>query len=268
MATTKPKANKILDKLKKLKAMSGSSNEHEAQRAMEIMSKLMEKHDISAAMIKKIENQTATATEGEWKKPNTANLKNWEIRLASAIARLFNTKIVVSGSHNNAWRYKRNKILFVGVEGDCEIAIEMYDWVNSMLWTDSHSEAKKMKAEFKEKLKGMEDEDLPDFMKWNTNSFVQSFLAGATGRIDSRCFAICEERKEKYSGNEKALMVLNKKLEIVNDYIDDMGTENINTSLSYSDVAGYSKGEKKGNDVNLNKQFGKTKNDLGQGLLK
>jgi hypothetical protein len=127
---------KILDKIAKLKALGTSDNENEAMQSLSVMIKLMDKHNITDEMLGELNKDETKAERYIWEKPNGKSMRRWEIRLASAVAGLFDCEIVVSGKTH--WAYerrniKRKGVLFIGIGDDKIVASEMFDYVRDVL---------------------------------------------------------------------------------------------------------------------------------------
>jgi hypothetical protein len=99
---------KIVDKIKKLLALSESSNPHEAALAAQLAAELMMKHQIDEAMIQEVQQaQKESVEEFDFEKCG-GNRKNYRGMLAAAIADFFGCQIL--------WR--KSDLIFVGRKSD------------------------------------------------------------------------------------------------------------------------------------------------------
>lgn len=104
---------KVLDKIKKLLALSQSPNEHEAQAAMLKAQELMKRYDISLEQSNEIEYEYLTV-QGD----NGEDNSYFRIPLANILAKNFRCKLYLRG----------NAIMFYGHSEDCEICKNVYDF--------------------------------------------------------------------------------------------------------------------------------------------
>lgn len=102
---------KIFEKIKKCMALSGSSNEHEAEAALRQARALMEKHGIDHADMMAYEACEESIKSGARNKPSS-----WESRLAAKVADAFDCRLIfVAGCKNGEWT-------FIGVDSYPQIA--------------------------------------------------------------------------------------------------------------------------------------------------
>lgn len=265
--------DKILDKIKKLKALGTSDNENEAMRSLEVMQKLMDKHNITDEMLNELNKEETKADTMEWVKPNGKSMRRWEINLASAIAKLFDCQVIIQS--RTRWAYtrrntKRKGILFIGVGDDKIIASEMYDYVREVLHNEGMKSLSKQRDEYNEIIDAEPYlKDDPDY-NFDGRAFINSFMVGATNRIDYRIDLIIEKRRQSYQHNcnTTALTIINKKIEKVKEKVEECSNGTINTGSAISSMTGYSAGQDCGNNISLDNQITKKRNDLGQELLK
>lgn len=278
---------KILDKIKKLKALGTSSNENEALRSLEVMKKLMDKHDISEDMLQRFSNDEIKVDTHKWVRPDNRSMKRWEIALASTIARLFNCKIVINSDILYFGKRSRKGVLFIGVGDDKLIASEMFEYVREVVHNEALRHLEIVKKEYddemgftEEDLKHMEnnkDKDMINFkslkreLGFEPRAFVNSFQIGCTDRISIRINKILKNRRENYEHeqNTTALSIINMKLQKVDDYIDnEMNTSKVSVGTMISSAIGHKKGQEVGDNISLDNQITAKSNDLGQRLLK
>lgn len=247
--------DKIMDKIKKLQALSGSPNENEAAVALQKMMEFMNKHGISEAMLDELDNNTVKIETDNWDKTRrgkSKGVKGWEITLASSISKLFECRILINTkrSYDTNYQRKHTGLIFYGTPEDIIVSKEMFLWVRDMLNDMAIKESKPLKTE--------SDMYGGDF---NSISFKNSFFVGATARIRSRVYDILKERKARYKdvSNTTAIMVIDRKLALVNEALNKDSGGTVNAKMSASDMKGRLLGAQAGNNINLNNQIGRAK---------
>lgn len=231
------KDSKIIEKLRKLQALSESSNENEAELALHHLQKLMEQHNIETI------EENISIDDIEVDKEFTyeaANLKNWRYFLARACAKLFDCKIYESKVRCSDGR-KYTRIYFVGTEKDRKLTIDIYHWLADVA-RSSRYKAKR------------EDPTIRSYV----------YYEGFWRAVDEKVDEILEQRKEIFASNSNALVVVNKKQEQVEIFFAGLGisSKNVGAYLGNGYDAGYSDGSK----VNIGNQV--TGNSVGQQLLR
>lgn len=117
----------IIEKIKKLLALSHSSNEHEAASAMAQAIKMARKHNIDIEQVKgtefddKIDEQDAIYK---------AQLSQWEKCLFDGIAREFGCRILLGYKVNDETYKIKRRIIMVGKEQDREMAIYLSTYLH------------------------------------------------------------------------------------------------------------------------------------------
>ena len=247
--------DKIMDKIKKLQALTSSPNENEAAVALQKMMEFMDKHGISESMLDELENDTVKIETESWDKTRrgkSKGIKGWEIALASSIAKLFECRILINTKRSYATNFhkKHTGLIFFGTPQDIIVSKEMFLWIRNMLNDLAIKESKPLKSE--------SDMYGGDF---NSISFKNSFFIGATTRIHSRVGDILEARKAKYKDqqNTTAIMVINKKMALVNEAVNTESSGSINANMNSSDIRGRLLGAQAGNNINLNNQISRAK---------
>lgn len=120
-------ANKKIEKIKKLLALSSNNPEREeAERAMEMACKMMSDEGLTAEDIKQSSMDDEYGELGEsWL--NDGELKqmlNWKKVLISNLAYLFDCKLI------NFSEQRKNKILIIGRESNRITCEMMYNWLH------------------------------------------------------------------------------------------------------------------------------------------
>lgn len=153
---------KMIDRVKKLLALSGNNpSEEEARSALMMANRLIAKYnlDLSEETGEKVEYSMLPATH-----PNN---NGYRIPLASVIAPSFRCRVIMVG----------NTVYFFGRKQDAEACVEVYNYVYRV----SRSLAKKL--ERKAKKEGRSIHGL-------ANSYWNGFVMGIKQELDAQCKAL------------------------------------------------------------------------------
>lgn len=171
----------ILQKIKKLLnlAKDSAASEGEVSNAMRMAQELMTKHRLSLAEAESVDlnNQSKSsryATEAKFNL-NKRTFYRWEKRLVSIVARLMSVEALLSFTGP----------IFIGVESDAHIAVEMYAYLRES--------ALKLRKEYSKANPG-EREQVGGAL-WD-----ESYMAGLCNRLSER---VTELKKEETKTQEK-----------------------------------------------------------------
>ncbi|CAH2213257.1 DUF2786 domain-containing protein [Tepidibacter aestuarii] len=192
--------NKIISKIKKLFALSESSNENEAKVALIKAQELLAKHKLSIKEIKEYQDTKTNVIEN---KTNVSFTKaKWKGRLAYVIAENF-------GCYSYFKTRRNNTVAFMGKDEDvtvCTIVLEYaIDCINNTV--------KKLKYQYYKKYnttKGLE------------NDYALGFIAGLENAFE----------KQKIS-NQQWNLVLVKDPAVIDRYNDMKFKGSVNTSTKF-----------------------------------
>lgn len=107
---------KVMDKIKKLLALGTSPNENEAQSALSMAAKLMEKHNIAAADMEVHEDGSVTMNVGENATHRMPKLtRMWSERLIGVLDKCFNCQSVIVTHFD--------QVITIGAPADLEMHI-------------------------------------------------------------------------------------------------------------------------------------------------
>ncbi len=175
----------IIEKIKKLLALSTSSNENEAQAAMTKAQEMLAKYKLSMKDI----DDTHTASKNVKKHPTDVTFKKatWKGLLASVIADNF-----CCYSYFNTNRTHR--IVFMGLTEDVETASAVFEYAVEYIVGETR-QLKKKYYRLGESTKGLE------------NDYAQGFIKGLSQKY--------EEQKQK---NQEWALVLIKPQIVVHEY--------------------------------------------------
>jgi hypothetical protein len=229
---TREEKEKIIDKVRKLMALSHSPNEHEAALAATRARELLDKYDLSLTEVEIneeeiIEHRVDTGTH----QPPL-----WMGRLAVCVSSAFNCKVFrVYGI-----------MVFCGTKADTQVA----DFTYSFLFRTVKRLSKEHKA------------SLERSGVWATNykgrhgnrRYMQSYALGVVNAIDQKLMAFVQskERMQKFEDYKKAtgkdLMVI--KNNAVDRYFSKLrlGKARSHASMDYS---GFSAGQRDGRNVEI-----------------
>ena len=114
---TMTELEKIKDKIKKLFALSKSSNPNEAASALAMAQKLMEDHGLIKTDIPTLDVNENTTPRGSGNKPPV-----YEVSLAVSIAEAFGCKVILSDEYDKVECVLRNTYKFIGIDHRPQIA--------------------------------------------------------------------------------------------------------------------------------------------------
>ncbi|MEH8130585.1 DUF2786 domain-containing protein [Gallibacterium anatis] len=170
-------SDKILKKVKKLLALSKSTNPHEAAKALEMAQKLMSEHQIDYVDIEvsSIHNNKKFAL-------NTAQ---YVLMLAGLLRKAFGVEAYVSNYYNNDSEYGENQchIVFYGVEEKPVIASYCFD----VLWRQLQSARKAFYNKQDKRLKR-------STLIARADSFCEGWVLGAANNV--KAFVASEDESK------------------------------------------------------------------------
>lgn len=213
---------KIVDKIRKLLALSESSNEHEAMLAMENANKLLMKYNLEMSDISEIDlNEMVEDNILSGKR-----IMNYKSTLLNSIMRLNNCEMII---HNKIGKEKTIKAL--GRKHNIQVSISMYEWLTVTM------------DKLAKKERGV-----------NLNSFKIGFAHSISQKVNE----IIKERdkqKNEFDKNCTALVVQEKALvkQFMRSQYPNVKTVSNNTSIR--DQASYMAGRSAGQSISLNGQI-------------
>lgn len=224
----------ILEKIKKLLALSHSDNEHEAARALAYAMKLARKYDIDLDAVKgtefteKIEEEDALVKAG---------LSRWEIFLFQGIAEEFGCRLL-TGLKFTPEHKEKKRIIVVGQKKDRAIVIYLATYLRRCV-KDIYKK-NKSRLEYEAMLKGV------------TNYKVkQDYCYGAVISVLKSASELFKQEADT-AENEASTALIQKKCYAVDKYIDDL---NIRTARSSSYRPGFAilNGVADGKEISINR---------------
>ena len=183
---------KLIERIKKLLALSTSSNEHEAQMAAKKASDLMKEHQINMSQVD-VDDQ-ATRSMSETVNSIQVINRRWVPYLAGACARLFDGDLI---------RYPSlGYFSFVGFEEDTAIATELFHHLYKSWFSIVERDARQEKHRC-----------LVEGEKYSGASFKNSHGLGYANSINIRVDRLIRERQAEVqasSGAGTALIICKK----------------------------------------------------------
>jgi len=212
---------KIVDKIRKLLALSESSNEHEALLAMENANKLLMKHNLEMSDVSEVDlNEMIEDDIISGKR-----IMTYKTNLLNSVMKLNNCEIIV---HNRVRGEKIVKAL--GKKHNIQVSVSMYEYLIATM----EKIAKKERV-----------------------SNLNSFRIGFAYSINQKVNEIIRERNKKQNEFDEActaLVVVEKALvkKFMREKYPNIRTTS--TKSSISDQASYMSGRSAGASVSLNAQ--------------
>lgn len=134
---------KILDKVRKLLALSESSNVQEAQAALAKANKLMNDHNLTMS---EVEVREAEYLRSDWMDFLTSVMQEWEVMIGCSVGELFNCRTITSPGVRGG---RKPRISYFGSKLDTEVASFTFDQLRNRIQAMAYTETGKYTAEFK-----------------------------------------------------------------------------------------------------------------------
>jgi hypothetical protein len=157
--------SEVIDKIRKLLALSESPNENEAALAAEKAREMLSRYnlgmaDLSIGEIKSRLEITEKVVE------DSKILQDWVQNLISYVGEAFDCHCMVNNKPG-----RRNKILFIGSAEDAEVAVYVFQYLRQTLRVMARNRLKELKTKNPE---------------WSSYRLKCSYLEGAVRRIGER----------------------------------------------------------------------------------
>ena len=254
MDTNQESKSEMIEKIKKLLALSKSSNQHEAELAAKRASELMEKYQISSASVEasSIKSGKERVADVHFEVPDLRMKYQWVVILGQAAAKLFDGTILVNT------RLHGTGFVFVGFESEIPLMREMFlhlyrSWQGFV--EQDLDEAKSRHQLNRERMATLYGESLTAFASWapkDTMKFKHGHGQGYAEALLVRCINLANERKAKMQAASQtctALVIVRD--QEVQKFLDDRGCKTKNLKQTRGDASGYSAGARAGNSVAL-----------------
>ena len=230
----------VIEKIKKLLALSKSSNENEARLAAQKASELMQKHQIDAADVLIQEVKTQKIVRENYEVEGLRMKYVWVETLGYAVARLFDGSVLTTGQLHGT------RFIFVGYPKDIEamrmLFRHLYDSWLSIVEAD---------------LQAAKADHVGNWKPRDTMKFKLGHGQGYASRISQRCDELVAARKaavSRSSGSGTALVLVKDRA------LEEWKTENnirtVKRHQSSGSMSGYAHGVRAGSNAALGGAIG------------
>lgn len=220
---------KILDKIRKLLALSKSSNVHEAQLAMDKVNELLVTYQIEMSEVLLKEAETSKASRGDDKEVSET-YRSFVGEIAQAAAYIFETSIV--RTHAQAGIY------FVGLKEDVKASEILFDYLFESWKSIVSHDAKEWKID--------------TYGNWECSQYEMKKYKIGHGQgfarvVMNRAYELAQQRKAKVS-NSTALVVVKNAL--IKDWLKEHTVPGRGGNYKHQ-RSGYGTGLKRGKEIPL-----------------
>ena len=249
----------MIEKIRKLLALSQSSNQHEAELAAKRASELMAKYQISSASVEASSIKSGKERVGDvhFQVPDLRMRYQWVVTLGQAAAKLFDGTILVRPELHGT------SFTFVGFESEIPLMREMFlhlyrAWQG---FVDTDLTMAKVDAQRNiERMAELYDNPISYYASWapkDTMKFKHGYGQGYASAIYLRVAAIVESRKEELrradtasNTNTCTALVIARDVE-VEKFLKARGCKNIRMKQSAGSINGAQAGRRAGHSVPL-----------------
>ena len=216
---------KLLNRIKKLLALSNSSYEGEADTALKMAYDLMNQNDISMEDIKvHSKDETLGKLGSGVLDEEEKQYRKWEVSLLNAIAKMFDCQVLRT-THNSRY-YKKSSLTIVGRESNRITTKLMYDWIRDKTLKESRSVG-----------------DSP--------STRRAYCVGVSNSISRKVNLL---KAEAPKTDKWGLVPVDEVTNWIKNEFNNVGSLDWNAGEIKDEIA-YAKGVFVGNETSLNKQF-------------
>lgn len=247
MNTTESKSE-MIEKIRKLLALSQSSNQHEAELAAKRASELMAKYQVSSASVEASSIKSGKERVGDvyFQVPDLRMRYQWVVTLGQAAAKLFDGTILVRPELHGT------SFTFVGFESEIPLMREMFLHLYRAWQGFVDTDLTMAKVQF--------EQERLSFQTWapkDTMKFKHGHGQGYASAIYCRVAAIVESRKEELrradtasNTNTCTALVIARDVE-VEKFLKARGCKNIKMKQSAGSISGAQAGHRAGHSVPL-----------------
>jgi len=246
MELNKEKQGKIIDKIRKLLALGGSPNEHEAALATSKAHQLLNEYNLSLDELEAKQIQEAKFTMGK-------NFSKWRINLAHAVSDGFGTKIYLI----RGMKYHPAQIVFVGTTVDSEVALYVFEYLNQatekLIKIFCRTHRRQRRADGVKALAAFgPDVKLPRF-KAPANSYAFGIVKTLREKIEEFCRKPEVVMAEPTTGLE-LIALKDKAIDLfLKEKLEGSEGEGYNSGANDLDPNAFAKGRKDGQDVSIHR---------------
>lgn len=228
----------IIEKIRKLLALSTSPNQHEAEIAAKRASEMMAKYQIDSAVVEasSIKSGKERVADVHFQVPDLRMKYQWVVTLATAAARLFDGTILVNR------RLHGTGFTFVGFASEIPamqaLFLHFYNSWRGFVETD---------------LEAMKQESRAYFHTWeprDTMKFKHGHGQGYAEALYCRCVELAESRKVKMqAANDDCRALVIVRSDEIRKWERENGVKKVRISQTSGDGRGYSAGKRAGQSV-------------------
>lgn len=239
--TTTEDKSSVIEKIRKLLALSRSSNQHEAELAAQRASELMQKYQIASSVVEasSLKSGKERVADVHFEVPDLRMKYQWVVHLGHAAAKLFDGTILVQR------RLHGTGFTFVGFESEIPLMREMFLHLYNAWAGFVSADLAKAKEEHAYRSSA-------DWAPRDTMKFKHGHGQGYADALYARCVALAEDRKVKVSAasNSCTALVLVRG-EAVAHHLKAMGVRYVKVKQTAGDWSGRSAGARAGASVAL-----------------
>lgn len=244
----------VIEKVKKLLALSKSSNQHEAELAAQRASDLMKKYQIDAAVVEatSIKSGKERVADVHFEVPDLRMKYQWVVTLGIAAAKLFDGTILVNG------RLHGTGFVFVGFESEIpmmkEAFLHFYNAWKGFVDADLAAAKEKHLARMQERKDSPSPFWLP-VLPWapkDTMKFKHGHGQGYADALYRRCRDVADQRNAQVqaASNDCHALVLVRSGAIT-AHLAARGVKNVRLKQTAGARSGYQAGAAAGSRVAL-----------------
>ena len=239
----------LVEKVRKLLALSTSSNEHEADLAAQHASDLMKKHQITETEAALSDAKDGNVITEYYDVPNLRVKYLWVVRLASSVASLFDAKALhVSGNYGV-------KIIWVGYRDDIDMSIIAFEHLFRSWKVAYGRDLAKEKVEWNDIGASMQPGDTMKFKRGHGQGYAQSLGTRIDKIVASRRVDVTQSSK---TGCE---LVVVKEQAVAHHY--SLIRTGSGSRETWGDTRGRSAGARAGNSVMIGGSLGGASKKIG-----
>ena len=219
---------KVIDKIKKLLALSRSDNEHEAALAASKAQELLDKENVRISEVEGVSESEIS----EYLVKEKGRFMSWEVQLFAKLAKTMDCFPYIATNR----AVKMRRLMVAGYKQDVEVFNYLREYVGTSI-------LKLVDRALKEQKKN------PGWSRRRTIAFKNAFGAGASTRV---CEIIDAQRKERLSRDVTCRdLVIARGLAVQEWAVKNLDlTKGTSRRVSYN-VTGWDMGYEAGNDISI-----------------
>lgn len=230
--TTTPARQHLIDKIRKLLALSSSPNEHEAMSALSMANELMQRHQIAMTDVDVAEVKKSGIARELYVVPGLRMKYIWIETLASACAKLYDGSILVHS------RLHGTKFTFIGTPDDIRLMKATFEY----LWGSWQSIVL-------HDLDDAKSNSGHSFQPRDTMKFKHGHGQGFSFRVYQRAVELASARKVAVRSTGNALVVLKENM--LREWMTENNIVSVKQKQTLGSSIGQGYGARAGNSIPL-----------------